>query len=273
MLDLQTIAENIEESLNALGDFTFKIYANAGEYQSEHNEYARRFDNTIYGILAAVAGSTIVPVKGLNSYSTALELQLAANFNIKDDLYDLLTLYVQQHTGASSIISDYAAVVSFDIPTVGQIEQNTPMGRCLPISLPIYYQFIQNGVLSNDVEVRLNDEELMVLSSAFIRGRTASTNWLMGKEEMQSAIGQQGLMINVVLAYSKGGIVEQLASDIISGKLVQTYTMTYNDGNVSKSWQVLLQDGSINTEAQKVASVSVSFLIAREDIYSEVTNG
>lgn len=271
MIELQTIAEKIQNGLNSLtNDFVFKIFTNAQEYDEGIKFAPRSTIKSIWGIILPISGSTIVPIQGVNSYSIAYSIQFAVYYDNRNEIYNILSSYVQQNIGTSAMIDDYASVVNFDMPTVGQVEQFTSIGKILPISLTIRYQFIKGGKLSNDIKVDINGETMLVLSSAFLRARTPDTTWLIGVDEMQTAIGQQGLTINIEIAYTTGGnIVKSLASDIIAGKLLQTYNVNYNDGILNENWLAVLQDGSLNMEAQKVASISLSFLIARKDIYGE----
>lgn len=271
MIDIQTIAEQIESGLNAISnEFVFKIFTNAQEYTDGITDAPRRTVKYVWGIIQAVPGSTIVPIQGLNSYGIAYSIQFAADYLKRNEIYAIISDYVQQNIGTSAMLNGYASVVNFDLPTPGQIEQFTAIGKILPITLVVRYQFIKGGKLSNDIKISINDEAMLVLSSAFLRARTPDTTWLLNEEEMQTAIGQQGLTINIDIAYTTGGqVVKDLAADIIAGKLLQTYNLSYNDGIIDKNWLVVLQDGALNMEAQKVASISLSFLIARNDIYED----
>ena len=87
MIALTSIAELIENTLNSLGDKTFRIYADIGDFQKSYKAYnSNQVTHYINGVLESLAPS-VLPIKNLQAMTQTFRLSVVADVALlnKDD--------------------------------------------------------------------------------------------------------------------------------------------------------------------------------------------
>ena len=87
----------------------------------------------------------------------------------------------------------------------------------------------------------MNGRGLVLVDGGAVRTRVGETYSPVGGEELESAVAQQGLTLRITTPYLnvRGSVALSLVQALWSGALAQSYTVTYNDGTVSKSVEMV----------------------------------
>lgn len=265
-------------TLNGRG-YSFFIHSNEGEYNGEINGSQKQLPtNVINGVLLEQS-STPVPLAGLNSIllMQSLEVLIPVNMTARrllgkrsggiDYAMRALNAFVQSCAGLTGTISDedgksFSYALSVSTPMVGSEDYYGEVGKAVPVTLQVSWQFIENGVLANDVRITLNGTPVVLMDGAIVRTRTGDVSNVDGSEEMQTAITQQGLTFTLILPYKSGDISQILMQDMLTGKLKKTYTLSYSDKVLNHSWTVVSRSITSSLTAQKGISIVAVFEIA-----------
>ena len=250
MITSRQLTEQVEAALNALAaeegaPFIFRLYSEVGEFEAAQADPTRRKLPTpiINGVMMTLP-SQIVPVQGVKSFmlSQLLTLYVPVKPNPTadgtdegiDEAKNIITNYVASAAGSSGVLEDsektsFSYVMTPQLPSVGT-ESYTLGFKAVPVSVSFVWQFIEGGVIGNNIQITVNGKSAVLLEGGFERTRIPDTNPRQGSQEMESVIGQQGMTLRVLLPYVVNQAGAELAADAISGALDKTYTVTYADG-------------------------------------------
>lgn len=271
MITIKQLKDLLQSSLNALADdFVFIINANCGKYEVA-KQTGRKLPKPVVNCILRPLQSTVVPVMQLGNFYTQLQFDLLVPEKLIDSVQSVLMQFIESNAGAAGVYGEYAYVINMNLPDLGVADISLHVGASVQITTSVYYQFIKNGVLSNNCKLKLDGEELLTLDSATARARINQTDNTENSEEMQTVITQQGLQFNLTLPYLMRPKLEQLVKEIHLGKLGDVHTLEYDDGLIKSGannpvWLVTLKDGSVSYQAGKVPTITASFLLAREDL-------
>lgn len=283
MIDIKSIATLLKTGLNTIATayFTsnttaqkvsFEVYASEGDYKRATLD-RRTVVPTINAILVSMPGA-ITPLQGLNNFFMSLDLTLISPIANKDDVANIFLEYMKATAGATGTLDSYAYVMNFTILDVEEAGQRPGIGHSVPMHTMVYFQFILNGVLSNNCQIEINSEEMIALDYSIARVRIPDTSNIGNDKEMRSATTQQGLQININIPYLKTNVTKELIRDILGGvglvgggDIGKTYTVGYTDDNYSISRTMILKDGTVSFQAGKVGVISLSFLLADTEVY------
>lgn len=222
--------------------FAFKVHSNNGEYQAFANDGTQRNRSTV--LVNAVLGeqiSTPLPLQGLGStlisqtLSFIIPIDLDLRTGSADYALQAINLFVQDVAGLAGTMSDgtntYSYVLSVSTPYVGQeaYTVGTQSGRCVPATCQVSWQFILDGVVANNVILKLNGDRVTLLDGAITRTRVGDAVNVEGSQEMQTAITQQGLLWRIVTPYKRGDVSQTLYEHMLTGGLAQRYLLEYDD--------------------------------------------
>lgn len=272
MVNIKDLARLLEIGLNnkakELGsNLAFSIESNMNRYKKTELK-----DTTIYGVQTLAPGS-ITPLAGVDNYLINTQLGMIVSISQANEVKGILNSYIEENVGEITQIDDYIAVVSFDLLSEGGYDIRANIGESITLSTNIYYQFIRNGVLSNECKLRINGELMPVLKMALPRVMTVQTDQVLGESELQSAVGQQGLTISLDVPYKKIPIITKIMNDTVLGGLNNVYKLEYTDGVVNGGepvvWYCLIKDSAPSYQAGKVPCLSLTFLIANSGSYNE----
>lgn len=283
------LAKKITDMLNAAATavsapFKFQIYPNMGDFQAAIESPTRSELPTpiINGTLTCIS-SQIAPLQNVKSYTVTQLLNIVAPSSPKcpqegiEEVMAAIRYFVEANAGLAQSIKDedgntYASVFAPQLPSVGQLSQDIGFWY-IPVTLFLSWQFIEGGVISNEIGLTINGTPVIITSGAAKRTRIADTSPREGSEEMTTVIGQQGLTIQAVVPYTTDGVGATLVADLFLGTLDTTYTVEYSDGVVktaageNPSWLMVATEISLSIVAGTVASVNVTLVVAASDVY------
>lgn len=232
-------------TLNGRG-YSFFIHSNEGEYSGEVDGSQKQLPtNVINGVLIEQS-STPVPLAGLNSIllMQSLEVLIPVNMAARrllgkrsggiDYAMKVLNAFVQSCAGLTGTEQDdegksFSYALSVSTPMVGTEDYYGEVGKAVPVTMQVSWQFIENGVLANDVAITLDGTPVVLMDGAIVRTRTGDVSNVDGSEEMQTAITQQGLTFKVIMPLKRGDVSSALKHDMLTGNLKKTYTLAYDD--------------------------------------------
>lgn len=285
MITTEYLAKFLETQLNAFPvkkngmDYSFMIHSNEGEYEASVGGSQKELPtNLINGVLVEQS-STPVPLAGLNSVllMQTLEVLIPVNMAARrllgkrsggiDYAMKPLNAFVQACAGLTGTMPDdegksFSYALSVSTPMVGSEDYYGEVGKAVPVTLQVSWQFIENGVLANDVTITLDGTPVVLMDGAIVRTRTGDVSNVDGSEEMQTAITQQGLTFTLIMPYKKGDVSAKLVKDMLKGPLPETYLLQYDDGINNFSWQVVARSITQSLTAQKGISLVGMFEIS-----------
>lgn len=290
MISTTQIANEIESRLNEIAaganlPFVFRIYANIGEYKAAEEDPMRKKLPTpvVNGVLIAFPAQ-IVPLQGVKSFAMQQLLTVYApvkpNAEVNsvgiEEVMSVVNAFVESGAGKAGAMSDgennYAYVLAPQLPSVGS--EGWELGfAAIPVSVSLAWQFIEGGIISNEIGITVNGQSLVLLDGGVVRTRVVETYSPVGGEELVSAAAQQGLTLKITTPYlnASGSVALSLVQALWSGALAQSYTVTYNDGTVSKSVEMVATEITENWSSGTVVSVTATFVPADTNVYPTTT--
>lgn len=298
MIDAYTIANKIENRLNEIAKgaeapFVFKVYPEVGDYKAAILDETRKtLPQPVVNCTLMSLPSQIVPLQNVRSYTMSQLLTVMAPLapGIRkgteefersiEPVMDILRAFVEDSAGYAGTIPEepeeseelVAYVFAPQLPSVG-VEANTGVGFWFaPVSVYFTWQFIEGGVVGNNVKITVGGQEAVLLEGGFSRTRIADTNPREGSEEMTTVIGQQGLTLRVLVPYISGGVGQQLVTDALTGALDKTYAVTYSDGVAFTDSSPFAADMvttgiSFSFNPGTTCSVDATFVLADGEVY------
>lgn len=275
---LNAIAENSDKKIK------FFIHTNSGDYAAAINNGRKELPTLLINGMLIENMSTPIPLQGLNSYVKQETLNFIVPINpkattaINDETVtrnasieyamNIITAFVQDIVGLSGTVTDdngdtYSYVIGISTPSVGNEGYFGGVGKAIPASLSVAWQFIEGGVISNDIKFTLNGTPVVMLDGAIVRTRIGDTNNVKGAEEMTTVITQQGLAVKLTLPYKRNDVSETLVDDMLNGTLSTKYELSYNDGVLSKSWTMVATEITAGLNPGKGITLTATFEIAR----------
>ena len=290
MISTTQIAKEIESRFNEIAaganlPFVFRIYANIGEYKAAEEDPTRKKLPTpvVNGVLIAFPAQ-IVPLQGVKSFAMQQLLTVYApvkpNAEVNgvgiEEVMSVANAFVESGAGLAGAMSDgennYAYVLAPQLPSVGS--EGWELGfAAIPVSISLAWQFIEGGIISNEIGITVNGQSLVLLDGGVVRTRVVETYSPVGGEGLVSAVAQQGLTLKITTPYLNaiGSVALSLVQALWSGALAQSYTVTYNDGTVSKSVEMVATEITENWSSGTVVSVTATFVPADTNVYPTTT--
>ena len=290
MISTTQIAKEIESRFNEIAaganlPFVFRIYANIGEYKAAEEDPTRKKLPTpvVNGVLIAFPAQ-IVPLQGVKSFAMQQLLTVYApvkpNAEVNgvgiEEVMSVANAFVESGAGLAGAMSDgennYAYVLAPQLPSVGS--EGRELGfAAIPVSISLAWQFIEGGIISNEIGITVNGQSLVLLDGGVVRTRVVETYSPVGGEGLVSAVAQQGLTLKITTPYLNaiGSVALSLVQALWSGALAQSYTVTYNDGTVSKSVEMVATEITENWSSGTVVSVTATFVPADTNVYPTTT--
>lgn len=276
---ISQIAKNIEDGLNALQTkYQFVIQYTVGDFQVPQPSTPRvKSKPIINGILTQVPGD-IDAVANLKSYRLSAILTLIPNVAQAEECRACLENLAVNLTGSAVALigsdnTHYAGIAYIGTPNVGGIVQGGEDGREVPITTTVSYQLIAEGVVSSDVHFSLDGEELLAIQSSVGRANLLQTDAIANYAEMLSTDNSSACNFTFLLPYRKTMVIAKIVDEILRHNFGAVHYLEYVDEYLSEtlserySYAVILKDGSLNAEAGKVVSISVTFSIANNYVY------
>lgn len=291
MITEKQLAEIINDKLNdaakATGaEFEFKVFPNLGDYQASIGGTRKTLPKPLVNATLISTSSQIVPLQNVKSYTVTHMLNILAPVDREKPeegigaVMEPVRYFVEQNAGLTKSLKDddgnvCAFVFAPQFPNVGQLMNGIGVWY-VPVTLFLIWQFIENGVVSNEIGITIDGQSAVLLNGGSARTRITETNSLENDEEMTTIISQQGLTLKVTTPYikTKGSVSRKLVNDAWNGALGTFYNVTYRDGTddddtaVTKSVKMVATEISENWASGTVVSVTATLVPADNTAYT-----
>lgn len=265
MVTTQELGELLESGLNTLDSkFNFNIGIEVErKYKLPNNvQNWAKIDNNIYGVFTTNSGQfEAIQEQDLATITTRLSLYVTENQ--MQDVYDVLSAYQTINNAKVFAIGDYSVVPVFDAirPSTTSIFQGD---NRLPIEMNITYTIARKGILSNDIDVEINGIRQLVLSASFNMAKSVSNNLYNGNSTIKAKANSKSRTFAITIVNTNSDIVNQLKKEIVTDDFLDnTYSITYNDGQLNTTSQMLLNIGTLTIDAGLPAQLELVFTRAR----------
>lgn len=287
MISTTQIANEIESRFNEIAaganlPFIFRIYANIGEYKAAEEDPTRKKLPTpiVNGVLIAFPAQ-IVPLQGVKSFAMQQLLTVYApvkpNAEVNsvgiEEVMSVVNAFAESGAGFVGAMSDgennYAYVLAPQLPSVGN--EGWELGfAAIPVSMSLAWQFIEGGVISNEIGITVNGQNLVLLDGGVVRTRIVETYSPVGDEGLLNVVAQQGLTLKITTPYLNiaNAVSLALVQDLWGGSLAQSYSVEYNDGTVTQSVEMVATEIAENWSSGTVVSVTATLVPADTNVYT-----
>lgn len=206
----------------------FKIFADEGELKRAFKEYGKKPQEFTSGV-AEVVSSGLSPVQDLRldtySVQVTLYVDLAMDgFNEDKEslnliaIRDLLTKFIDEQNGVSSMGNGINITMSVGYPTTGSKGEVGFISDCLTLYLNASFVMFQNGLNANNCKLVLNGENIPFTKLTFTRTRTAEQDLMNGETSTKASIQTQGLGVDFVMpALTNSEFSKLVMKDILLG--------------------------------------------------------
>ncbi len=280
--ELQNRLNNFAGTLNGR-DYKFIIRTNVGDYEHSTGGTQKKLAMLLINGLLIEQTSTPIPLKGLDSVLLMQTLNILIPCDMTGDkqnrieyAMNAINAFVSDVAGNAGNLSDskgnkYAYVLSVSTPYVGQEALESEIGYCVPVSLQVSWQLIKDGVLANNVVIKMGVKTattpVVLMDGAIVRTRTGDASNVDNAEEMKTQITQQGLTLKVIMPYKRGDVSEVLFKDMLYGTLSQTYAVSYSDvinnQGLTRTWTMVAREITASLTSGKGITVTATLEIAR----------
>lgn len=296
MVTNKQLAESLMSRLNqfagTLGKrkYQFFIHSNEGEFNNAINGTQKQLPTILVNGVLLEQSSTPLPLRGLGSVllmqtlNVLIPCDTSLTTGRADYALQALNAFVADVAGNAGNMKDadgkeYAYVLSVSTPFVGVENYFGQVGEAVPVTLQVSWQFIEGGVLANNVKITLGvkgsgdiPKVIMLMDGAFVRTRTGTPSNVNNSEEMQTEITQQGLTLKLIMPYKRNDASRTLYSDMIRGNLKRVYAVTYDDSidgsvaeGIKESWDMVAKEITASLTAGLGITITATFEIARDE--------
>lgn len=232
MIQLNKIAEVIENGLDALSDKEFQIFTDIGEFKKSYRaDNSNDITRYINGVLEGMQ-PTILPMKNLEVITQSFRITFVLDIDLlnKDDkgnfievktIRALLEKYITQANGQPYILVDdgtsFEITPSFSGVTVGIASQMSPIGNILPMYLDFSCIFVESGVNTNNVNFIINGENMFFSEYSVTRTRPAETNMVANVKSTQTLVQANGISLMLKMPLLNTDESQNIEEDIWGG--------------------------------------------------------
>ena len=199
MITNKQLVEKLTERLNAFAgtvggrNYQFYVHSNEGEFENAIKGTQKKLPTILINGVLLEQSSTPIPLKGLDSVLLMQSLQVIIPCDENkvtgraDYALQAINAFVADVAGNAGIITDeggnsYAYILSVSTPFVGTENYFGQIGKAVPATLQVSWQLIKDGVLANNVTMKMkakgsaaNATVVVLMDGAIVRTRTGDS--------------------------------------------------------------------------------------------------
>jgi hypothetical protein len=268
MITIKQLKDKMEGDLNYFlpiqSDYVFNIgFEELNQLKLPNNTLGYAVtDNNIYGVFSMTAGQfEAIQDQDLATIQAGLVIYVLREQ--KEDVINILTAYQSQANAVPFDMDDYSIVPVFNAIRTGNIEPFQGESR-IPINLNITYTIAKRGIISNSIEVSIDNIKQLVLEGSFSMTKSSEKAQYNGSNRVVSEGTAKTLIFNMTLINIDSVVLNKIKDEIfLDNSVKQVYSIKYNDGYINYTNNMLLIGGSVRLVAGAVATLILSFELAR----------
>lgn len=289
MVELSTLAENIEKGLNALSTLNslgivFKIHSDAGDYAKalKSRTAKQRYTN---GLLSVVS-SSIVPVQNLVVATQSARLEIAVQLPNPNTDTAIITAHRAVLDGyfkstPIQMLTDkdgktYSVSLAYALASTGNVDNMSPLGTNVTFTVMIDYAMVQNGLNSSQFSITLDGAAVEYVSLTIDRTAAmdsapySNTNGAGKNVAVSTALT---FSIEIPATTTENAANAALRDFVLDGDMQTVHTLTVEIGGVSRSYSVVFASNNISLNGIQNAGYTVRFVEAADLTEEEEDDG
>ena len=294
MIPLNAIKDDLQSRLNKAGTLQFILHTHTGKFVRAVKASVNEIDRKINGLVTLTSSDVETVQTGIDVASMTLKIDFVIRCkDDEDDVYDITVngeqgdllesgnvSYVnqvynalndfasKQYTGLLQAEGNgnYAIACSFDLVNDGVRDKRPTIGDSYTFTVFAYYNIVENGENSKDIEYFL-DGYLIPYTSAKIGRQPIAESDVYSGENVAKATSTATLMYCSLTAPSFYGMFANYVRDFVLGVSNDVHILTYRCATPSpmgyedyfRSFFVVFGDSSLSAEGVANVGSVVSF--------------
>lgn len=283
---IESLKEGLDNYSQSLGfPRSFNIFREAGErgtlaFNAFEQRTTEEMLSEVYATLY-VTPSQMLPIKGLSvlNISAVLEVLVDANksptesdgsFTEVNTLLDILNGFTSQINGEVFVADEsgknYSVTVNFSPATVGEWRLESSLtGEIVPVSVSVYLRAVENGISSNDITIKIDNDEVYFESCVFTRNKVVEPYTYTEGAPTKSTAIQHGFGVDLVLPLINSTVGTKIIDEVLDGSLNTPHAVYIKIGNATgRSYNCIFGNSSLSGQVGKNIGVTVSFVEVHE---------
>lgn len=290
MIALKRFAQFLENNLNSLGMGEFKIFCDLGDYQNavRTGNTVTRFKN---GVLE-MSSNDITPIKNWISAVTSCTLSIVIDVDLKEqnaesggyyeveETREALNKLVALKNGQTETFIDveendsqvtYEVTSYFGSAVVGAVEQASPIGKMVEITLDCFFTYVQNGMNSNDTSISIDSEEIAFVSGEITRVKTAQANQYADDKHISTTNQQNGISIDLRLPYFDSPSGNAIWDDILDcEEQNKGHLVTISNKNGKRQYFMIFGQNGATLQASKNITLGINLVEGKPELMPNI---
>ena len=290
MIALKRFAQFLENNLNSLGMGEFKIFCDLGDYQNavRTGNTVTRFKN---GVLE-MSSNDITPIKNWISAVTSCTLSIVIDVDLKkqnaesggyyevEETREALNKLVALKNGQTETFIDveendsqvtYEVTSYFGSAVVGAVEQASPIGKMVEITLDCFFTYVQNGMNSNDTSISIDSEEIAFVSGEITRVKTAQANQYADDKHINTTNQQNGISIDLRLPYFDSPSGNAIWDDILDcEEQNKGHLVTISNKNGKRQYFMIFGQNGATLQASKNITLGINLVEGKPELMPNI---
>ena len=290
MIALKRFAQFLENNLNSLGMGEFKIFCDLGDYQNavRTGNTVTRFKN---GVLE-MSSNDITPIKNWISAVTSCTLSIVIDVDLKEqnaesggyyeveETREALNKLVALKNGQTETFIDveennsqvtYEVTSYFGSAVVGAVEQASPIGKMVEITLDCFFTYVQNGMNSNDTSISIDSEEIAFVSGEITRVKTAQATQYADDKHINTTNQQNGISIDLRLPYFDSPSGNAIWDDILAcEEQNKGHLVTISNKNGKRQYFMIFGQNGATLQASKNITLGINLVEGKPELMPNI---
>ena len=290
MIALKRFAQFLENNLNSLGMGEFKIFCDLGDYQNavRTGNTVTRFKN---GVLE-MSSNDITPIKNWISAVTSCTLSIVIDVDLKEqnaesggyyeveETREALNKLVALKNGQTETFIDveennspvtYEDTSYFGSAVVGAVEQASPIGKMVEITLDCFFTYVQNGMNSNDTSISIDSEEIAFVSGEITRVKTAQATQYADDKHINTTNQQNGISIDLRLPYFDSPSGNAIWDDILAcEEQNKGHLVTISNKNGKRQYFMIFGQNGATLQASKNITLGINLVEGKPELMPNI---
>lgn len=269
LLKTSQIAQGLQDGLNQDTDFNFFLYsevAHINKLPNEVNGFLKN-SNNIVGLLRTVQGGLNI-AEGEQYYQKVLNGTFYIIESQYQDVYEHIFEYINSINAVPFTVGNFTYIPNFDVIRPGPADLLQGEMR-VPLHFNIRYEIVENAMLSNDIEIHIDDTRVYVREWTAGKAKGVSSKVRTGDKlnlSTQTAIpAGQDISFTFMVLYTKNEKMKEIVQEMYSrNMLTKTHVLKYKDKNdIEEEFEVIFQNIEQQFEASGAIFLGITATIAK----------
>lgn len=267
---LNTEINELSTSLYGTSDISREVVFNI---QADHlEEPDKTYSDTVItpGVTKIEVPGDVAPSQEFAQINTEVKLYIKGFHEDMDDLKHILNKYILDYSGYQNIIDTWRVQRAYKTAIYSDVYIDEGEDR-FNIELTIQFLFIFNGVMSDDVTVKVNELELPILSFSHALQKEGVSDEIITKPSVNSSwFTTRNMAYSMSFRYLKDNdTMLEIVEDIKTGQFLnRVYCIEYDDGQYNDRLNMLISNGNISYSVGGFLTIQATFIEAMPGLES-----